>query len=418
MDQRHRLVAGRRCRRRRAASRRGTSPSRDQGRPRPAPGRAPASAAPSRAVRPVAQPGLRARRPSRAPRRPGTPRARGRRGCRRGSPTAAARPRPACRRPGRPSISPRKVALDAGMIRPWSTSSPLDQVGQRLRGHAGLTGPVAGSRWPARTGGPSGSTGLPQNGQVGPAGLEHLLGPLHEGPRRCRRRCRTRKTSSGSGSSKLLVELLGADHGGLGVGEDLDHDPLVVGVPRQRHGAGAELLLDRLLQRVGVLEAERRDRRDQRRRRASLAITSSSSSSIRSASACDLLLLQRDADDARARCAPAGRRCAVRARRRCRRRSAPAGRSRGRAACQHTLGGAPKGPAPPPTAASSAVAAAACAFLRRRGRQPGQVAGVGVGRQHVGPGRRCSGRSRPTPGRRAAAGTGRGACRARRRGPT
>ena len=55
----------------------------------PCPGRA----GPSRST------GLAARRPSRAPRRPGTPPPRGRRACRRGSPTAAAPPRSACRRP-------------------------------------------------------------------------------------------------------------------------------------------------------------------------------------------------------------------------------------------------------------------------------------------------------------------------------
>ena len=93
----------------------------------------------ARAVRPVAAARSAARRPSRAPRRRRTPRPRGRRACRRGSPTAAAPPRSACRRRWTPSISPRKVALDAGMIRPWRTSSPVEQV----------DGPLDGSRVPA-----------------------------------------------------------------------------------------------------------------------------------------------------------------------------------------------------------------------------------------------------------------------------
>ena len=53
------------------------------------------------AVRPVAEEGVRHDVPAAAPRRRRTPPPRGRRGCRRGSPTAAARRGSACRRPGR-----------------------------------------------------------------------------------------------------------------------------------------------------------------------------------------------------------------------------------------------------------------------------------------------------------------------------
>ena len=67
------------------------------------------------------------------------------------------------------------------------------------------------------------------------------------------------------------------------------------GVPGQRHRAGPELLDDRLLERLVVLEGHRRHRRDRWSRPRRTASSSSSSSSMRSASTEHLLLLQRHA---------------------------------------------------------------------------------------------------------------------------
>ncbi len=176
------------------------------------------------------------------------------------------------------------------MIRPWRTSSPSARSGA-------VTGPGAGSRWPARTGGPRGRRGCRRTGQLGrPASstCSARLTKARAGPGGIR----TRNTSSGSGSSKSSSTCSGRHDRCLGVGEHLDHDALVGGVPGQRHGAGAELLLDRLLERVAVVEAERRDGRDHRlAERAGHDLVEQLVDAL--GQRLHLLLLQRDAHDPR-----------------------------------------------------------------------------------------------------------------------
>ena len=139
---------------------------RARGRRRPAPRRAPATAGPC--------PGRAGRRAGRSCGTTFQPSAsettyaapRGRRGCRRGSPTAALAARPACRRTWTPSISPMNVAFEAGMIRPWTPARPSVRSARSGGGHGSRRRkPLARThRWP------SGSIGLPQNGQLGRPG--------------------------------------------------------------------------------------------------------------------------------------------------------------------------------------------------------------------------------------------------------
>ena len=69
----------------------------------------------------------------------------------------------------------------------------------------------------------------------------------------------------------------------------------LVGVPGQRHGADAELLLDRRVKRGGVRRLGRRDRRHVGLARRSAGRPRRAATSTRSASTQHLLLLQRDA---------------------------------------------------------------------------------------------------------------------------
>ena len=194
---------------------------------------------------------------------------------------------------------------------------------------------------------PSGSIGLPQNGQVGATGADHLAGALDERPGAAGRDP-DHEHLLGLRLGEVLLHLVRGDHGGLVEREDLDHDAFVGGVPGQRHGAGPELLVDRLVERVGVVEVERGDGRDQAlawprcpsARRAGRRCARRAPAPAASPARCSR--------PARPR-APGGRTCAAREGRRCRPRSARAGRSRGREEpCQPPY----SGPEPPPTAAS------------------------------------------------------------------
>ena len=142
------------------------------------------------------------------------------------------------------------------MIRPWSSSSPRSserssagrsalEAGQRRRVAVRRKPLARGHRWPA------GSTGRRRTGRA--AGRRRR----RPGRRLVNARARpavsrTTKHLLGLRLLDLLARAARADHRRLGEREDLDHDPLVVGVPGQRHRAGPELLLDRLLERVGV----------------------------------------------------------------------------------------------------------------------------------------------------------------------
>ena len=88
------------------------------------------------------------------------------------------------------------VALDAGMIRPWRTRSPS------VRTSAGaVTGPVAGSRSPARTGGRRGRSGCRRTGSSGRPAPSTCVARFTNA-RAAPGVIRTRSSSSGSGSSK------------------------------------------------------------------------------------------------------------------------------------------------------------------------------------------------------------------------
>ena len=148
------------------------------------------------------------------------------------------------------------------MIRPWSVELAAEQV-------APSVGSLEGRRLAA-------AEAVGAHAQVavrvdraaaeragGAAGADDLRGALHERPRGAGGEP-DQEDLLGLGLLEVLADLLGRDDGRLGEREDLDDDPLVAGVPGERHRAGPELLLDRLLERLGVVEAERRDRRDDR----------------------------------------------------------------------------------------------------------------------------------------------------------
>ncbi len=100
-----------------------------------------------------------ARCSSRTPPRRGRRRPRGRRACRPGSPTAASRRRSACRRPERRRDAPRKVAFEAMVMRPVSSSGSTTKSGSSvIRSWRSYDVVEAGQTWP------SGSIGLPHSG--------------------------------------------------------------------------------------------------------------------------------------------------------------------------------------------------------------------------------------------------------------
>ena len=223
------------------------------------------------------------------------------------------------------------------MIRPCRT-----QLAGRTRHHA-VTGRGAGTRWPARRGDRRGRSGRRRTGSS--AGRPRGPGAARfTKARAVPAGIRTRKISSGSGSSKSSSTCSGETTAASLEREHLDHDPLVVGVPRQRHRAGAELLLDRLLERVGVLQAQRRHGGDHRLvELAGHHLVEQLVDPLGQRR--DLLLLQRDADDACAGARLEEERALTRAGRRCPRRSAPAGRIRGRGVpWVHPRGGPKPGP--------------------------------------------------------------------------
>ena len=141
-------------------------------------------------------------------------------------------------------------------------------------------------------------------------------------------------------------------------------------------------------------------------------ISSSSSSSTRSARAATCCFSRATLTTRGAGARLQEERARARARRRSRRRSARAGRSSGRQGhVPHPMAApirhrADPDPRPPPTTASWRAPPAP----RRRRRASRAVALVGVDGRARRAGRRCSARSRSTPGRRGSAGTGRGAC--------
>src|SRR3954447_20869065 len=122
------------------------------------------------------------------------------------------------------------------MIRPCSTSSPCSSSSEG----AALTD---GSRVPSPEAvGADAEVALevdrvPAERAARAARLQHLLRALDEGPGAAGVDA-DEEDLVGLRLGQLLVQLLGADDGRLGVGEDLDDDPLVGGVPRERHGAG------------------------------------------------------------------------------------------------------------------------------------------------------------------------------------
>src|SRR3954462_4685225 len=83
-------------------------------------------------------------------------------------------------------MSPRKGALDAGMIRPRSSSSPVSRSGSdsAVKPPSRVTSPEAVRPYAQMT---LRVDRVAAERAVGAAGAEHLLGPLHERPRRARR---------------------------------------------------------------------------------------------------------------------------------------------------------------------------------------------------------------------------------------
>ena len=143
-------------------------------------------------------------------------------------------------------------------------------------------------------GGPRGSSGRPQKGQGGrPAAttararLEKALASPAVQPHHVRPRRSPPPPARIRGVLVLLCER-----------EHLDDDTLVVRVPRERHRPGAELLDDGLFERPGVLQVDRRDRRDGRARPPPCGSARRGSSSIRSASTETCCFSRRHAGDA------------------------------------------------------------------------------------------------------------------------
>src|SRR4051794_29986764 len=125
-------------------------------------------------------------------------------------------------------MSPRNVALDAGMIRPRSSISPSTRSGSGsvVTRASWVTSPEAVRPYAEVT---LGIDRVAAERAVGPAGAQHLLGALHERPGRTGRDPDQEHLVRLGLLEVLVVEvghLLGRDHRGLAVGEDLDHEPL------------------------------------------------------------------------------------------------------------------------------------------------------------------------------------------------
>ena len=274
------------------------------------------------------------------------------------------------------------------MIRPCTTRSPVEQRVSRapVTGHRRRKPLARGHRWP------SGSIGPPQNGQLGRPGGEHLLGPLDERARHGRRDPDQEAPRRAPAPRAVARSLLAR---GCTTSASATGNTSIT--TRSSSGSQDSVIVPaRNSSSIGCSSgsvsssADRRHRGDQRPRAASAAISSSSSSVDALGQDLHLLLLQRHAESPGAR--P-----------RLQEERARPGLADG--AGDEALGRvepvderhvteprrAPKGPPPPPTAASASALAPSPRFLAGGG-EPGQVAGVGVGRQHEGAGRRCSGR--------------------------
>ena len=258
------------------------------------------------------------------------------------------------------------------MIRPCSVELAVAAARGSARARPSRrpsAGRGAGSRWRARTGARRGRSGRRRTGSSGgrprrparPAARRPGRAPAGDAGPGTPPRARAPRVSSSSCS--------GLDHRGLGEREDLDHHPLVGRVPRQRHRAGAELLLDRLLQRARCPRGRAARRPGSTRRRRPLVDHLVEQLVDPLGERRHLLLLQRDADHpgAGARLEEEGALPGL---------ADGAGdealgrvEARGSRACHHprTPAGQP-GPAPPPTAAS----------VRPRRRRAALLGGGGV----------------------------------------
>ena len=275
------------------------------------------------AERAVAEPGARHDVPAEAPRRRGTRRPRGRRGRRRGSPRAASRPRSACRRPPSSPMRPRKVALEAVVMRPVSSSSPSSgsAVGDRLRRHQRSPGGAQTC--------PSGSIGVAAERDRAADRRRRPRGCAWRRRGRCRRGSSPRSTSArlDGSTSPRLVAVVGLVDLEIGYASmttcAVDGSQPRLSAPTRNSGStgcsSGSLSTSSIGVGAGTLTGC-----------PPATISSSRISSIFSARSGRLLLLERDADELRDRRGPGGRRSATRAGRWCRRRRGRASRSRGR----------------------------------------------------------------------------------------